>query len=585
MSPRPSALPGPEGYCSSQLIPYLGNKRSLLPRLRPVFEELAAGRPGLRFLDPFAGSGSVSRLARAMGMDVAANDWEPYSEALSACWLALRPSDIDYAFGGPSGLGAFLSEWNGMHPSVPGGVSSPYTRPEPYIARWYAPRDTASPRIGEERLFYTAENAAFIDYVRSRIESEYGGAEPGSPEDIRRRVALGGILLEAAVHSNTSGVFKAYHKGFGGHGKDALTRILGRMELEPPILPEATPARVYREDARRFVSRQSADIAYFDPPYNQHQYGSNYHLLNTILRWDGLPMPTGPGNADSLSPKAGIPVGWKETRSAFCVKKEASSSISATLDSCDAARLVFSWNADGHLSGDDLVGILAPRGRLDVLALDYVSYRGGRQSASRSSRSREYLFVVDTRAAPCDEAAARQVLRELAARDEALRSSYDPARVAAAFGIGFGSGSRIKDEGSGSVEFPGAESFFEPDLRRPSSAAPDIVEAMGPEARARFLEVSATCACANVVEDLDALSAMARSALERADTACARKAARESIRLIRKLAHDKYSGQFFAFIAGFGSIARELGDDRIAAELRKLESLMGLRICEEEDAL
>ena len=58
---------------------YLGNKRSLLGLLGSCFERLGQSRRVVSFADPFAGSGSVSRLARVMGYRVHANDWEPFS--------------------------------------------------------------------------------------------------------------------------------------------------------------------------------------------------------------------------------------------------------------------------------------------------------------------------------------------------------------------------------------------------------------------------------------------------------------------------------------------------------------------------
>jgi adenine-specific DNA-methyltransferase len=544
----------------------------LLPRLFPVFERLSDGLPEPRFLDVFAGSGAVSRLARSMGMRVSANDWEPYSEALGSCWLRLRPTDIDRAFGGPSGLESFLGDWNAMHP-LSGRQSVPESAMgQPYMARWYAPEHTAAPRLGEERLFYTAENAAFIDRVRTRIEAEYPDPDPGSVGEIYRAVALGAILLEAAVHANTSGVFKAFHRGFGGNGRDALSRILGRMHLEAPILPEAIPAEVFRDDARVFVGRRSADIAYFDPPYNQHQYGSNYHMLNTILRWDGRPMPLGPGLEAELSRKAGIPVDWKETRSRFCVKREARQAIAELLDDCDAASIVFSWNADGHLSGEDMVELLSKRGRLDIVALDYVSYRGGRQSASRSARSREYLFVVDTVAAPRDVELSKRELSDLAARDEAIRSTYDPRRVSRVFGLR--AGGAAPDE---PMDYPEASTFFRGDLREPSEQASGMLEELDAERRRAFFERLNECACRGVGEELDATLTVARAAIVSGDTAAAKRAYRDAPRLIRKLAHTKYEKEFRLYSARFQDLAVSLGDGRMAARLGSLDELIAMR--------
>ena len=92
-------------YLTGQLIAYIGNKRALLGFLHGVFSRLSEGRggPGTRtFLDPFAGSGAVSRLARMMGFSVAANDWEPYAYVINSCHVALSPSDV----GGSSFPGA-----------------------------------------------------------------------------------------------------------------------------------------------------------------------------------------------------------------------------------------------------------------------------------------------------------------------------------------------------------------------------------------------------------------------------------------------------------------------------------------------
>lgn len=502
-------------------------------------------------------------------MCVASNDWEAYSEALNSTWLCLCPTDLKLAFGGESGMAEVFANWNSMHPSSTSVQVPSSARGEPYLARWYAPEDSVHPRLGEERLFYTAENATFIDRVRTRLENEYPNPVPGSIEDIRRRVLLSGILLEAAVHANTSGVFKAYHHGFGGNGHDALNRIMGRMELEVPVLPDALPARFHKEDACVFMAGESADIAYFDPPYNQHQYGSNYHLLNTILRWDRKPMPLNPVLEDGLSKKAGIPVEWKQTRSPFCVKREAGKSIAALLDASDASKLVFSWNADGHLSGEELIELLSPRGQLDIVALDYISYRGGRQSANRSSRSREYLFVVDTRSIPREASLVKRSLAELATRDEALRSTYDPEKITRAFGVG-----------SGFKEFPESIAFFRNDLRKPDAAAANILKAMECGRRNQFIEKLSSCACRNIVDELKVIASLATSSISKGDCTSAKKISREAPRLIRKLAHYKYSEEFINFIEIFKSISKDCEYAGLYARLLSLEQLMYLRVNE-----
>jgi adenine-specific DNA-methyltransferase len=549
----------------------------------PVLERLDNGRSPARFLDPFSGSGSVSRLARAMGMRVEANDWEPYSQAINLCWLGLGQDDLGRAFGGTSVCKNVLEEWNAMHPLAAMSAVPDSALGDPYMARWYAPRHTEAPRLDEERLFYTAENAMFIDRVRTRIQKEYPDPEPGSDADVRRTVLLAALLLEAATHANTSGVFKAYHRGFGGNAKDALGRIMGRMELEHPILPEAAAASVSCMDAKTFLMGRPADIVYFDPPYNQHQYGSNYHILNTILRWDGKSLPIEGTDDGSCSRKAGIPETWKLTRSAFCSKPAVREAIREVLDAADAAMLVFSWNADGHLTGEELAEILSARGRLEIAALDYTAYRGGRQSASKSTGSREYLFLVDTRGSNRGKDASVREIRALAGLDAAVRAQYDPGRVAACFGLAPASAGLFDPlpavpRGGLPADNSVARQFFRPDLRAAADCAALQLADMEADGRTVFLGRLASCACSDGVEQLSALQGIAERALACGDRPQALRALREAPRLIRKLAHRKYEGRFRQYVEVFRNLGIQTRDSIIIESLENLETLMVQRI-------
>src|SRR6056297_1372978 len=85
-------------YLTRQLIAYIGNKRRILGFLYRLFCQLGKGHRLRSFIDPFAGSGSVTRLARQMGMEVYANDWEEYSFLLNRVFLGIRPGEPDRIF-------------------------------------------------------------------------------------------------------------------------------------------------------------------------------------------------------------------------------------------------------------------------------------------------------------------------------------------------------------------------------------------------------------------------------------------------------------------------------------------------------
>lgn len=381
-------------YLSEGIIAYIGNKRRLLGLIGEAVSR-AAGQSslsGLRFADPFSGSGIVSRYARFMGMQVTANDWEPYAEALARAWLQPRPGDILRLFGTGSGLEDAITAFN----NLPDPNSE-----DTYLARYYAPstHHLEDADYRRERLFYTRQNALRLDAARNQLESMELPEGLGAEDMIlRHSLLLAPLVYAAATNVNTSGVFKAYHRGFGGHGRDALGRITAPIRFRAPRIIDAPAGRVFAMDAAELAAggmMDDSDIVYLDPPYNQHQYGSNYHLLNTIVRWDRIPEPLDIGTDGTLLRKAGIRPDWTETRSAYCSKKTAEAAFGALLESLKAPMLLISYSTDGIIPFHRLRSICEGYGRLSLMANPYVTYRGGRQSVSRRDANLEFILIVE----------------------------------------------------------------------------------------------------------------------------------------------------------------------------------------------
>ena len=87
-------------------------------------------------------------------------------------------------------------------------------------------------------------------------------------------------------------MFKGFYKDrttgvgqYGGTGSDALKRIKGEITLEIPVLSRfECDYQVLQDDTNKVASGiKGLDLAYIDPPYNQHPYGSNYFMLNLLV--------------------------------------------------------------------------------------------------------------------------------------------------------------------------------------------------------------------------------------------------------------------------------------------------------------
>jgi adenine-specific DNA-methyltransferase len=379
-----------DAYLKEQLITYIGNKRRLLPLIQKALSTDQG--QGSIFLDLFAGSGVVSRLGRLMGFKVIANDWEEYSRVLAESHLRLNQQDIPRLFGSPASLRDLLYQINNL---------APVSEEDSYMARYYAPSemDIHKADYRKERLFYTRENAQKIDSIRNYIEQNFPGDSDAATLSIRN-LLIGLLLCESSKHTNTSGVFKAFHKGFGGHGKDALSRILGLIQLPYPVLPKSSSAaEIYCKDAIELVRDQNLpmiDVAYLDPPYNQHQYGSNYHILNTIALWDKIAAPMILNEKGILVEKAAIRKDWVKTRSPYCSKKTATLAFSELMENLRARKILISYSNDGLIPFEQMMDICEQKGNINIISNEYTKFRGGRQSNNRVHNNIEFILSVDT---------------------------------------------------------------------------------------------------------------------------------------------------------------------------------------------
>ena len=380
-------------YLQSQLITCLGNKRSLLDLvgegLAVVKERL--GKDSLDIYDAFSGSGVVSRYFKRHARRLYSNDLESYARVASACYLADREGfpeeeyEAAYAWiAGELGDGAIAAGRAVDAAAVPGIADRSALHGEGGIfSRLYAPADDRDIKAGE-RVFYTRRNALYLDAARRMIGKLRPGLQP---------FFLGPLLSEASVHANTAGVFKGFYKDastgvgkFGGRKGDALCRILGDIRLEKPVLSRfSCEAEVLQGDAAEVASRlPDLDLAYLDPPYNQHPYGSNYFMLNLLVDYE---------EPEAISRVSGIPRNWR--RSAYNRQGEAAAVLEALVEALRARFVLVSFNSEGFIAQEEMLGLLGRHGKVGVVERKYNAFRGSRNLSGRGLHVSEYLYVLE----------------------------------------------------------------------------------------------------------------------------------------------------------------------------------------------
>ncbi len=358
-------------YLSRQIITYIGNKRALLGHINRVVEDVKRqlGKERLRVFDVFSGSGVVSRFLKAHSSTLFSNDFEDYAAVIGRCYLRNR-SEVDF-----KELAGIVEELNRKvdDPGLPQG----------FIEELYAPADEDC-ITKFDRVFYTRDNARRLDNYRRHISTV--------PSDLQE-LLIAPLLSKASVHSNTAGVFKGFYKDrrtgighFGGTGSDALTRIKGKIVLETPVLSRfECEYQVMQDDANMAVRRvKDLDLAYVDPPYNQHPYGSNYFMLNLLVHYR-RPYP--------ISRVSGIPVDWQ--RSHYNVKSQSLRAMTDLLHSLDSKFILVSFNNEGFITPLAMLNLLKNIGRVKVLEAPYNTFRGSRNLRNRPIHVTEQLFLVE----------------------------------------------------------------------------------------------------------------------------------------------------------------------------------------------
>jgi len=233
-----------------------------------------------------------------------------------------------------------------------------------------------SPYLDGERMYFTVENASRIDFIRLTIE-QWKNENLLSEKEYAYLLAT---LVEAVPFvSNISGTYGAYLKHWD-------KRALGQLKLRSiDVINNRRKNRCYNDDANRIIKRVKGDILYIDPPYNGRQYISNYHLLETIARYDN-PQVYG---------KTGLRP-YNDEKSKYCLKREVFDTFEELIKNAKFKHIIVSYSSDGLLEECEIEKILKNYGNkasYKIYKLPYRKYKS--KHKQESDELYEYLFYIN----------------------------------------------------------------------------------------------------------------------------------------------------------------------------------------------
>ena len=235
--------------------------------------------------------------------------------------------------------------------------------------------------------------------VKSRYFQPKNGERVGA---LREAIAARGLppeleavllvsLMEAADRvDSTTGLQMAYLKQWAARSHNDL-------ELRVPALLPRSPhgkGQAHERDALDLAGELEADLFYLDPPYNQHKYLGNYHIWESLVRWD---KPEVYGVACKR-------VDCRTRGSVFNSKPRILEAMRSIVQSARARYLVVSFSNEGFITREEMEALLGERGKVRVIEADFKRYVGAQIGIFNPAgekvgtvghlRNREYLYVV-----------------------------------------------------------------------------------------------------------------------------------------------------------------------------------------------
>ena len=336
---------------------YIGSKTATLPWLSALVSERA---PAARSLcDPFAGTCVVARHFKSQGLQVVTGDVMELSYVLQRATIEL---DRQPEF---HGLDELIG---GVAAADPIGFLNRLAGEPGYFTETFSPAGEA------RRYFFTVENAARIDAIRTQIAT---WVREGAILELEAAFLLAALLIAADKVANTAGTYYAHLKAFTRKARLPLQLVA------PPTTSTGQGSECYRRDARKLVEEKSVDLLYLDPPYNGRDYARYYHLPETLAK--GI-KPTATG-------KSGAPAEIG-VRSDFYRPAHATAALSQLCERANARHIIVHYTTDGIISHDSVLELLQRRGetRYDDFAVR--AYSANQAGAAHQARHRVYWCDV-----------------------------------------------------------------------------------------------------------------------------------------------------------------------------------------------
>ncbi len=180
--------------------------------------------------------------------------------------------------------------------------------------------------------------------------------------------------------ANTASVYGAFLKQLK---KSAQKEFFMKPAL---FVLNANEHNVYNEDIEILVNTVRGDVLYLDPPYNHRQYAPNYHLLETIAKYDNPKIKGKTGLRD-----------YSNQKSKFSQKKDVLRSFENIIQKANVKYIFLSYNNEGLMTEEEVKTIMSKRGKYGIFKKECNRFKADKTENRnhKASSVMEYLHYVE----------------------------------------------------------------------------------------------------------------------------------------------------------------------------------------------
>jgi adenine-specific DNA-methyltransferase len=348
---------------------FIGNKEKLLDSIYNTV--LLTGIHTGVFCDFFSGTSNVGRFFKQKGYQIISSDLLHFSYVLQKAYIENNGEPKFTRL-----LEKISMPSNSLFPT-------PFEQVRTFLNNLQGKKGfiyhnyTKEGTVGQQhiRKYFTGENGMQIDAIRYQLE-EWKKKKLVTEKEYF--VLLAALIESVPFYANISGVYAAFLKNYD-------PRALKKLEIKPIIFYHSDKEHiVYNVDSMSLVGKLNVDILYLDPPYNERQYAPNYHIMETISRYDEPVIKGVTGMRE-----------YGHQKSVFCNKNTAVSALEEVAKNSNYKCLILSYNSEGIMPQKSILSTLKKYGKVTLVNIDYPRFKSNNNGNSKNIKTiQEQLYVL-----------------------------------------------------------------------------------------------------------------------------------------------------------------------------------------------